>query len=78
MTSDRWERVSAVLDTVLAADRTMPPVGALDGAVLLLETSEERPGEGEVRRMLLGLGERERRGEVYESPSEGSETAPAR
>lgn len=53
-----WGGCLEVLDTVLAADRTMPPVEALDGAVLLLETSEERPGEGEVRRMLLGLGER--------------------
>jgi muramoyltetrapeptide carboxypeptidase LdcA involved in peptidoglycan recycling len=53
-----WGGCLEVLDTVLAADRTMPPVDALDGAVLLLETSEERPGEGEVRRMLLGLGER--------------------
>jgi muramoyltetrapeptide carboxypeptidase LdcA involved in peptidoglycan recycling len=53
-----WGGCLEVLDTVLAADRTMPPLDALDGAVLLLETSEERPGEGEVRRMLLGLGER--------------------
>lgn len=53
-----WGGCLEVLDTVLAADRTMPPLEALEGAVLLLETSEERPGEGEVRRMLLGLGER--------------------
>jgi muramoyltetrapeptide carboxypeptidase LdcA involved in peptidoglycan recycling len=53
-----WGGCLEVLDTVLAADRTMPPVEALDGAVLLLETSEERPSEGAVRRMLLGLGER--------------------
>ena len=53
-----WGGCLEVLDTVLAADRTMPPLGALEGTVLLLETSEERPGEGEVRRMLLGLGER--------------------
>lgn len=53
-----WGGCLEVLDTVLAADRTVPPLDALDGAVLLLETSEERPGEGAVRRMLLGLGER--------------------
>jgi muramoyltetrapeptide carboxypeptidase LdcA involved in peptidoglycan recycling len=53
-----WGGCLEVLDTVLAASRTMPPVESLDGAVLLLETSEGRPGEGEVRRMLLGLGER--------------------
>ena len=53
-----WGGCLEVLDTVLAADRTMPPLESLDGAVLLLETSEERPGEGAVRRMLLGLGER--------------------
>ena len=53
-----WGGCLEVIDTVLAADRTVPPLDALDGAVPLLETSEERPGEGEVRRMLLGLGER--------------------
>lgn len=53
-----WGGCLEVLDTVLAADRTMPPVDALEGAVLLLETSEELPSESEVRRMLLGLGER--------------------
>jgi muramoyltetrapeptide carboxypeptidase LdcA involved in peptidoglycan recycling len=53
-----WGGCLEVLGTVLAANRTMPPVEGLDGAVLLLETSEERPGEGEVRRILLGLGER--------------------
>ena len=53
-----WGGCLEVLDTVLAADRTMPAVGSLEDAVLLLETSEERPSEGEVRRMLLGLGER--------------------
>lgn len=53
-----WGGCLEVLDTVLAADRTMPPVETLDGAVLLLETSEGRPGEAEVRRMLLGMGER--------------------
>ncbi|WP_276258232.1 S66 family peptidase [Haloglomus litoreum] len=53
-----WGGCLEVVDTVLAADRTMPPLEALDGAVLLLETSEELPGEGEIQRVLLGLGER--------------------
>lgn len=53
-----WGGCLEVVDTVLAADRTMPPVDALDGAVLLLETSEELPGEAELRRMLLAMGER--------------------
>jgi muramoyltetrapeptide carboxypeptidase LdcA involved in peptidoglycan recycling len=53
-----WGGCLEVLDTVLAADRSMPPVEELDGAVLFVETSEERPGEAEVWRMLLGLGER--------------------
>jgi muramoyltetrapeptide carboxypeptidase LdcA involved in peptidoglycan recycling len=53
-----WGGCLEVVDTVLAADRTMPPVDALAGGVLLLETSEELPSPGELRRMLLGLGER--------------------
>ncbi|TSD16255.1 LD-carboxypeptidase [Haloglomus irregulare] len=53
-----WGGCLAVVDTVLAADRTMPSVEALTGGVLLLESSEERPGPAEVRRVLLGLGER--------------------
>lgn len=53
-----WGGCLAVLDTVLAADRTCPSVDALDGAVLFVETSEELPSEGEVRRMVLALGER--------------------
>jgi muramoyltetrapeptide carboxypeptidase LdcA involved in peptidoglycan recycling len=53
-----WGGCLEVLGTVAAADRTMPPVAALEGGVLLLETSEELPGEAEVRRILLGLGER--------------------
>jgi len=53
-----WGGCLEVIDTVLAADRTMPPVETLEGSVLLLETSEELPGEAELRRMLLGMGER--------------------
>lgn len=42
----------------LATDRYVPSADALDGSVLLLETSEELPDPGVVQRMLLGLGER--------------------
>ena len=53
-----WGGCLEVVDTVLAADRTCPSTEALEGGVLFLESSEELPGEAEVRRMLLGLGER--------------------
>jgi muramoyltetrapeptide carboxypeptidase LdcA involved in peptidoglycan recycling len=53
-----WGGCLEVVDTVLAADRAMPPVEALDGAVLLLETAEDMPSTADVRRVLLGLGER--------------------
>jgi muramoyltetrapeptide carboxypeptidase LdcA involved in peptidoglycan recycling len=53
-----WGGCLEVLDTVLAADRTCPATDALAGSVLFLESSEELPGESEVRRMLLGMGER--------------------
>jgi len=42
----------------VAADRYLPDPEALDGTVLLLETSEELPSPDLVQRMLLGLGER--------------------
>ena len=41
-----------------AIDVYFPPTEALDGAGLLLETSEELPSPAAVQRMLLGLGER--------------------
>lgn len=53
-----WGGCLEVLDTVLAADRTMPPVSALAGGVLFVETSEELPALSEVRRMAMALGER--------------------
>jgi muramoyltetrapeptide carboxypeptidase LdcA involved in peptidoglycan recycling len=53
-----WGGCLEVLDTVLAADRTCPSPAALKGGVLFLESSEELPGEAELRRMLLGMGER--------------------
>lgn len=52
-----WGGCLAVLDTLLAADR-VPTLDRLDGAVLLIETSEELPAESEVRRTLLAMGER--------------------
>ncbi|MEF8843121.1 MAG: hypothetical protein V5A62_16100 [Haloarculaceae archaeon] len=69
-----WGGCLEVVDTVLAADRTMPPVEALEGTVLLLETSEERPGE--VRRTLLGLGERWSTRRRSESRSSDPATGP--
>jgi muramoyltetrapeptide carboxypeptidase LdcA involved in peptidoglycan recycling len=42
----------------VTADRHLPAPEALDGCVLLLETSELLPSPGLVRLMLLGLGER--------------------
>jgi muramoyltetrapeptide carboxypeptidase LdcA involved in peptidoglycan recycling len=42
----------------LAVDRYLPSPSALDGAVLLLETSEELPSPAVVKRALLGMGER--------------------
>lgn len=66
----RWERGDGVVEgrvwggclTVLmwqlAVGRYLPDPDALDGAVLALETSEERPTSDEVRRFLTCLGER--------------------
>lgn len=42
----------------LLADRYAPPLSALAGGVLLLETSEELPSPGMVSRDLRGMGER--------------------
>lgn len=42
----------------LAADRYVPPLGSLDGAILLLETSERIPDPEQVRMELLPIGER--------------------
>jgi muramoyltetrapeptide carboxypeptidase LdcA involved in peptidoglycan recycling len=53
-----WGGCLEVVDTVLAADRQMPPVEALEGTVLLLETAEDLPEPPAVQRALLGLGER--------------------
>jgi muramoyltetrapeptide carboxypeptidase LdcA involved in peptidoglycan recycling len=53
-----WGGCLEVVDTVLAADRQMPLVDALEGCVLLLETAEDLPGPAAVQRVLLALGER--------------------
>lgn len=53
-----WGGSLEITTLQLAADRLLPPSEALDGAVLLLETSEELPTPAQVRRHLLGMGER--------------------
>jgi len=53
-----WGGCLEVLDLQFAADRYVPSVSALDGSILLLETSEELPSPAYVRRALLGMGER--------------------
>lgn len=53
-----WGGCLTVLETILAADRFAPPTEALEGAVLLLETSELLPSAEQVRTTLLALGER--------------------
>ncbi|WP_255148761.1 S66 peptidase family protein [Halorarius halobius] len=51
-----WGGCLEVLNSHLALDRGLPDDTA--GSVLLLETSEELPGPGEVWRTLMALGER--------------------
>ncbi|MFC7142213.1 LD-carboxypeptidase [Halosimplex aquaticum] len=53
-----WGGCLTVLQWLLAADRAVPDLEALDGAVLALETSEELPSAEEVRRILTCFGER--------------------
>ncbi len=52
-----WGGCLEVLDGVAFADR-LPAASDLDGAILILETSEERPPAAWVARWLRGLGER--------------------
>ncbi|WP_243230822.1 LD-carboxypeptidase [Microbacterium sp. CIAB417] len=52
-----WGGCLEVLDGLAWVDR-LPPASDLEGAILLLETSEERPSAGWVARWLRGLGER--------------------
>ncbi|HCS60488.1 MAG TPA: LD-carboxypeptidase [Microbacterium sp.] len=52
-----WGGCLEVIADLALADR-MPSTDALAGAILLIETSEERPSATWVRRQLRGLGER--------------------
>ena len=52
-----WGGCLEVLDALAWTDR-LPDAAALEGAILLVETSEERPSAGWVARWLRGLGER--------------------
>lgn len=52
-----WGGCLEVIDQLALADR-LPALARLEGAILLLETSEERPSAGWVARWLRGLGER--------------------
>lgn len=52
-----WGGCLEVIDQIAMADR-MPAVGALEGAILLFETSEELPSADEVKRWVRALGER--------------------
>jgi muramoyltetrapeptide carboxypeptidase LdcA involved in peptidoglycan recycling len=52
-----WGGCIEVIDQIAVADR-MPAVADLEGAILLLETSEETPSADEVKRWVRALGER--------------------
>lgn len=52
-----WGGCLEVLDQLALADR-LPSVADLQGAILLVETSEERPSASGVKRWMRGLGER--------------------
>lgn len=52
-----WGGCLEVIDQLSLADR-LPPASALEGAILLIETSEERPAASRVGRWMRGLGER--------------------
>jgi muramoyltetrapeptide carboxypeptidase LdcA involved in peptidoglycan recycling len=53
-----WGGCFAILNWQLQTDRYLPNPGALDGAVLALETSEDVPPAREVGYLLRSLGER--------------------
>lgn len=57
VTGITWGGCLEVLDWLGLADR-IPPTAALEGAILLLETSEELPSAGTVGRWVRALGER--------------------
>lgn len=53
-----WGGCLEIVDLHLRTGRYLPEPEALDGAVLLLETSEELPGAEYVYRVLMSMGER--------------------
>lgn len=53
-----WGGSLEITHLQVATDRYLPAPEQLEGAVLLLELSEELPGPAAVQRMLLGMGER--------------------
>lgn len=57
MSGRSWGGCIEVIDQIAVAGR-MPAVADLDGAILLLETSEETPSTDEVKRWVRALGER--------------------
>lgn len=57
VTGPTWGGCLEVIDQIAVADR-MPAVADLDGAILLLETSEETPSASAVGRWVRALGER--------------------
>ncbi|MBF0688683.1 MAG: LD-carboxypeptidase [Cellulomonas sp.] len=57
VTGRTWGGCLEVLDWLALADR-FPPTPALEGAILLLETSEELPPAATVQRWVRSLGER--------------------
>lgn len=58
VTGRTWGGSLEVVDMQLSVNRYLPDPEKLDGAVLLLETSEELPSEFDVRWVLMGMGER--------------------
>ena len=58
VTGRTWGGCLEVLPWVMAAGRGPADMAVLEGGVLLIETSEELPSAGEVRRLLRILGER--------------------
>ncbi|HEY0249063.1 MAG TPA: S66 peptidase family protein [Gryllotalpicola sp.] len=57
VTGHSWGGCIEVIDQIAVAGR-MPATADLDGAILLLETSEEAPSADEVKRWVRALGER--------------------
>jgi muramoyltetrapeptide carboxypeptidase LdcA involved in peptidoglycan recycling len=58
VTGRTWGGNFEVTFLQLATNRYVPSPDALEGSVLMLETSEELPDPGVLKRMLLGMGER--------------------